>query len=65
MWKQLFQAIQFSMIIQFSSIWPIDWILLGATTPSQSEPESDGNKWLFCISQSSSIIEASSSDCLP
>ena len=31
----LFQTIQFSLIIQFSSIWPIDRTLYGATTPGQ------------------------------
>ena len=30
----LFQAIQFSITTQFSSIWPIDMTLLGVTTPS-------------------------------
>ena len=30
----LFPAIQFSKSAQFSSIWPIDGILSGATTPS-------------------------------
>ena len=32
----LFQAIQFSIDTQFSSIWPIDRILSGVTTPGQS-----------------------------
>ena len=27
-----------------SSIWPIDGILTGTTTPDQSEPESKGNE---------------------
>ena len=31
-----FQAIQFSISIQFSSIWPIDKTLSGAMTPGQS-----------------------------
>ena len=53
----LFQIIQFSISTQFSSIWPIDRILSGATTPEQSGPGSDGN-------QSSKITEASPSDCL-
>ena len=48
----------------FSSIWPIDMTLSGATTSSQSGPESDGNKWVRCISQSSSVTGASPSDCL-
>ena len=34
------------------------------TTPGQSEPGSDGNKEVLCIHQSSSITEASPSDCL-
>ena len=33
------------------------------TTPGQSGPGSDGNEGVFCIPQSSSIIEASPSDC--
>ena len=40
----LYQAIQFSISKQFSSIWHIDRTLLVATTPSQSEPGSDGNE---------------------
>ena len=47
-----------------SSIWPIDKTLSGATTPSQSGPGSNGNKGVLCIPQSSSITEASPSDCL-
>ena len=39
----LFQAIQFSISAQFSSICPIDKVLLGATTPGQSGPGNDGN----------------------
>ena len=55
-----FQTIQFSISIkvlilkqfyfnfsknaQFSSIWPIDRTLSGATTPDQSGPGSDGNE---------------------
>ena len=42
----LFQTIQFSMITQFSSIWPKDRTLSGATTPGQCGPETDGNKWV-------------------
>ena len=40
----LIQAIQFSISTQFSSIWPIDQTLSGATTPGQSESGSDGNE---------------------
>ena len=47
-----------SSFTQFSSIWPIDRTLLGATTPSQSGPGSDGNEELLHILQSSSITGA-------
>ena len=40
----LFQVIQFSISIHFSSIWLIDKTLSGATNPGQSEPGSDGNE---------------------
>ena len=60
----LFQTIQFSLSTQFSSIWPIDWTLSGATTSGQSEPGSDGNEGILHIPQSSSITGTSSSDCL-
>ena len=50
--------------IQFSSIWSIDGTLSGATFPSQSGPGSNGNEGILCIPQSSSITEASPSDCL-
>ena len=36
---------------------------MGTTTPDKSGPGSDGNKWVLCIPQSSSINIASS-DCL-
>ena len=45
-----------------SSIWPIDRTLSGATTPSQSRLESNGNEGV--LPQSSSITEASPTDCL-
>ena len=38
----LFQTIQFSVSTQFSSIWPINRTLSGATTSGQSGPWSDG-----------------------
>ena len=60
----LIQTIQFSLRAQFSSIWPIDMILSGATTPSQSKPGSDGDEGVLRILQSSSITGTSSSDCL-
>ena len=58
----LFQAIQFCMSTQFSSIWPIDRTLSGATTPGQSGPGSDSRERVLCIPQSSSITGTSSSD---
>ena len=63
-WTVLFQTIQLSISTQFSSIWPIDRILSGATTPDQSGPESDGNKEVLRIPQGFSINGTSPSDCL-
>ena len=60
----LFQTIRFSIIIQFNSIWPINRTLSGVTTPSQNGPESDGNKGVLRLPQSSSITGTSPSDCL-
>ena len=48
--------------MQFSSIWPIDRTLSGATTPGQSGPRSDGNERVLCIPQSSSITGTSLPD---
>ena len=59
----LFQIIPFSISKLFSSVWPIDRTLSGATTPGQSETGSDGNEGVLHIPQSSSITGASS-DCL-
>ena len=42
----------------------MDRTLLGATTPSQSGPETYGNDGVLCIPQSSSITGISSLDCL-
>ena len=56
--------IQFRISIQFSSIWPIDRALSGATTLGQRGPGSDGNEGVPYIPQSSSITGASPSDCL-
>ena len=56
----LFQTIQFSISTQFSSIWPINRILLGATTLGLSRPGSNGNEGVL---ESSSIIGTSPSDC--
>ena len=47
----------------FSSIWPIDRALSGATTPGKSGPGSDGNDGVLHIPQSSSITGTSPSDC--
>ena len=63
-WTVLFQTIQFSISIQFSSIWPIDRNLSDATSPGQSGSGSNGNKVVLCVPQSSSITGASRSDCL-
>ena len=43
----------------------MDRTLLGATTPGQSWPGSDGKEEVLGILQSSSITEASPSDCCP
>ena len=75
----LSQTVQFSISIQFqyqkhfyfkqfglayvhSSIL-LDRTLIGATIPGQSGPESDGNERVLRIPQSSSLTEASPSDC--
>ena len=58
-----FQIIQFSTCIQFSSIWPIDRTLSGATTLGQSRPGSDGKKGILRIPQRSSINEPLPSNC--
>ena len=50
--------------MQFSSIWPIDGALSGATTLVQSEPGSDCNEEVLHIPQSSSIFGISQLDCL-
>ena len=60
----LFQAIQFSISTQFSSIWPIHSTLSGATMPGLSRPGDNGNEGVLHIPQSSSITGTSPSDCL-
>ena len=60
----LFQTIQFSINTHSGSIWLINRILLGATTPDLSGPWSDGKKGVLCVPQSSSITGTSPSDCL-
>ena len=59
----LFQIIQFSISTEFSSIWPIDRILSGATTPSQWTWE-QWHEGVHCILQGSIITGTSPSDCL-
>ena len=54
----LFQVIHVSISTLFTSIWPIDRSLSGATNPGQNGPGSDS------ILQSSSITRISPSDCL-
>ena len=51
----LFQTIQFSISIQFRSIWPIDRTLSDPTTSGQIGLGSNGNEGVLCIPQSSSI----------
>ena len=48
----LFQAIQLSINTYFSTNWPIDRTLSGATTPGQSGHGSEGHKWILRIPQS-------------
>ena len=57
----LFQTTQFSISTQFSSIWPIDRILSGVTTPSQNGPGSGDIEGVLHIPQS---FRVSPSDCL-
>ena len=59
---QFIISTQFNISTRFSSIWPIDRTRSGATTPGQSGPESDGNKGVLRIPQSSSMTGTSSSD---
>ena len=56
---QTIQTIQFNISTQFSSIWPLDGTLSGATTPGW--PGSDGNEEVLCIPQSSIITGTSPS----
>ena len=59
----IFEKNQFSISTQFSSIWPIETTLSGATTPDQSGPGSNGNEGVVHIPHSSSITRTSLSDC--
>ena len=60
----VFHLFLFFTISNSSSIWPRDRTLSVTTTPSQSEPESNGNEGVLCIPQSSNITGASPSVCL-
>ena len=60
----LFQGIQFNISTQLSFILPTGRTILGATTPGQSGPRSNGNEEVLCILQSSSITRTSPLDCL-
>ena len=55
-------AILFTISSQFSSIWPIDRIPSGATTPSLSGPGVDGNEGVPRIPQSFNITGTLPSD---
>ena len=48
----------------YNTFCPIDKTQLGTTSTGYSEPGSDGNERVLHIPQSSSITEASPSDCL-
>ena len=52
------QVVQFNISKHLCSVWPIDRILSGATSPGPSRPGSNDNKEVFHILQSSSIIGA-------
>ena len=60
----IFQTIQFNISTQFSSVWPIEKTVSGATTPVQSGLGRNGNKGVLHIPKSSSIAWALPSDCL-
>ena len=61
----LFQAIQFSISTQISSIWPIERSLTCATIlGGQSWPWSDSSEGVLHTLPSSSITETSPPDCL-
>ena len=60
----LIQTFQFSISMQFNSIYSVDRAQWGATIQSQSRPGSNGNEEVLRISQSLRITGISSSDCL-
>ena len=53
-----FQAIQFGISTQFSSIWPMDRIRSGSITSGQSGSEIEDNKDVLRIPQSFIFTEA-------
>ena len=53
----LFQTIQFSISTQFSSMWPIDSTLSGATTPDQSGPGSDGKRGVIRFPKALALLK--------
>ena len=62
--QSYFKQFSFCISTLFSSIWPIDGTLSGATTSTQRGPGSDVNEGLLCIPQSSSITGTSTLDYL-
>ena len=61
--NSVYQTIQFSISMPLILFNPIDRAQLGATTPGQSGPESNGNEEVLHISQGPSITGTSPSDC--
>ena len=53
----LFQAIQFSLSTQFSSIWHIDRTLSGAATSSQSGAGGDSNEKVIRIPWAQALLK--------
>ena len=53
----LFQAILFSICTLFSSIWPIDRTLSGATTPGESGPGSEAIKRYSSFPKPPALLE--------
>ena len=52
-----FRQFSYRISTQFSSIWPIDKSLSGATIPDQSGHESNGNKEVLCIPKTPALLE--------
>ena len=50
--------------MKFSSIWPVDRTISGATTPGQSGPGNNSIEGVICILQSSSSSKFTQLDCL-